>query len=89
LTETYGTTSKITLRGCCELRATGLIPANTTIASLPVSARPSVDVVVAVQGQSGTEQGRVDFLSNGNVTFIGPDATFSIINFSQISYFLV
>ena len=89
LTETYGTTSKITMRGCCELRAGGLISANTTIASLPVSARPSVDVVVAVQGQSGTEQGRVDFLSNGNVQFIGPDATFSIINFSQISYFLV
>ena len=89
LTETYGTTSKITMRGCCELRAGGTIAANTTIASLPVSARPSVDVVVAVQGQSGSEQGRVDFLANGNVDFIGPDATFTQINFSQISYFLV
>jgi len=89
LTETYGTTSKITMRGCCELRAGGTIAANTTIASLPVAARPSVDVVVAVQGQSGSEQGRVDFLSNGNVDFIGPDATFTQINFSQISYFLV
>jgi hypothetical protein len=89
LTETYGTTSKITMRGCCELRAGGTIAANTTIASLPVSVRPSVDVVVAVQGQSGSEQGRVDFLSNGNVDFIGPDATFTQINFSQISYFLV
>jgi hypothetical protein len=89
LTETYGTTSKITMRGCCELRAGGLIPANTTIASIPVASRPSVDVVVAVQGQSGSEQGRVDFLANGNVQFIGPDATFTQINFSQISYFLV
>ena len=89
LIETYGTTSKITMRGCCELRAGGLIPANTTIASLPVAVRPSVDVVVSVQGQSGSEQGRVDFLSNGNVQFIGPDATFTQINFSQISYFLV
>ena len=89
LTETYGTTSKITMRGCCELRAGGTIAANTTIASLPLTARPSVDVVVSVQGQSGSEQGRVDFLSNGNVVFIGPDATFTQINFSQISYFLV
>ena len=89
LTETYGTTSKITLRGCCQLRTGGLIAANTTIASLPVAVRPSVDVVVSVQGQSGSEQGRVDFLSNGNVQFIGPDATFTQINLSQISYFLV
>ena len=43
---------------------------------------------MTVQGQSGTEQGRVDFLANGNVEFIGPDATFTQINFSQISYFL-
>jgi len=89
LTETYGTTSKITMRGCCQLRAGGTIAANTTIASIPVGSRPSVDVVVAVQGQTGSEQGRVDFLANGNVDFIGPDATFTQINFSQISYFLV
>jgi hypothetical protein len=89
LIETYGTTSKVTMRGCCELRAGGTIAANTTIASIPVSVRPSVDVVVAVQGQSGSEQGRVDFKANGNVDFIGPGATFTQINFSQISYFLV
>ena len=88
VTEAYGTNTKIRFRGCCELRAGGNLVAGTTIASLPIGVRPTNIVVVSVQGQSGSEQGSVDFQTNGNVVFQGGGGTFTEINFSQVSYFI-
>ena len=86
--ETYGTNTKVTIRGCCELTAGGTIPA-AKVATLPSNAIPSRAVIVTVQGQTGIEQGRVDNIEiNGDLIFQSGGASFRILNFSQISYFI-
>jgi len=88
-TETWGTNTKVFWRGATELRAGGAITASANIGSLPVGIRPSNPVIVVAQGQALTDTCRVTFHTNGNVTFDGSNnPTCSIINFSQIEYFI-
>lgn len=88
-TETYGTNTKITVRGATTLRTGGAIPGGSVIASLPVSARPTNDVIVVCQGQTLLDTCRVTFATNGNVVYDGSNnLNTSVINFSQIEYFI-
>ena len=87
--ETYGTNTKVTIRGCCEY-TWGVSPFTIptgTFATLPTGAIPTRSVIVSCQGQSGFEQGRVDIDTTGVLTFQGPSTVFGIANLSQISYF--
>ena len=87
-TETWGTNTKVFWRGATELRAGGAIsPQN--IGSIPVSIRPTNPVIVSCQGQGLNDTCRVTFETNGNVVFNGSNnLNVSIINFSQIEYFI-
>ena len=88
--ETYGTNTKVTIRGCFEYKPGGVgtnIPVGK-FATLPSGAIPTRPVIVSVQGQIGFEQGRVDIETNGNLIFQGASVSFGICNLSQISYFI-
>ena len=88
--ETYGTNTKVTIRGCFEYKPGGIstsIPVGK-FATLPSAAIPTRPVIVTVQGQTGFEQGRVDIETNGNLIYQGGGASFGIANLSQISYFI-
>ena len=87
-TETWGTNTKVFWRGATELRTSGAIPAGSNIGSLPVGIRPSNPVIVVAQGQSLLDTCRITFHTNGNVTFDGSNNPCTIINFSQIEYFI-
>ena len=88
--ETYGSNTKVTIRGCFEYKPGGVgtnIPVGK-FATLPSGAIPTRPVIVSVQGQIGFEQGRVDIETNGNLVYQGGGASFGIANLSQISYFI-
>ena len=88
--ETYGTNTKVTIRGCFQYTG-GVAPFNIPVgafATLPAAAVPTRPVIVTVQGQTGFEQGRVDIETSGNLVYQGGGAAFGIANLSQISYFI-
>ena len=88
--ETYGTNTKVTIRGCFEYKPGGVgtnIPVGK-FATLPSGAIPTRPVIVSVQGQIGFEQGRVDIDTNGDLIYQGGGAAFGIANLSQISFFV-
>jgi len=87
-TETWGTNTKVFWRGATELRAGGAITAGSNIGSLPVGIRPSNPDIVGAQGQALSDTCKVTFETNGNVIFNGSNNACTIINFSQIEYFI-